>query len=134
MSESGAVDLSGVWSGNYIYPGSLDPVSFVAEIRHLGDSFSGVVSEPAPAETGLGEIDSVITGTCAGSRVAFTKIYDEPDIFLQPVDYDGTVDSDGTEIVGEWTITGEYSGGFVMARAKLNRQEETIDDFIEVIR
>jgi len=127
-------DLSGVWSGTYIYPGSLDPVSFVAEIRDLGDGLSGVISEPAPLYMGGGEIEAVINGACIGKSVHFTKIYDELDHFLNPVDYSGTLDEDENEISGDWTIKGELSGGFVMTRSAPVRAEETIEEYIEVDR
>lgn len=127
-------DLTGAWSGNYIYPGSLAPVPFNVELRDSGGGLSGIVTEPAPAYMGGGEVQAVITGSRSGGIVRFTKVYDSIDHFLNPVRYQGVLDEDETEISGEWEISGDWSGGFVMTRPKPERASETIEEEAEIER
>jgi hypothetical protein len=127
-------DLSGGWSGNYIYPGSLAPVPFTLELRDSGGRLSGIVTEPAPAYMGGGEVQAVITGARSGSSVRFTKVYDALEHFLAPVRYEGAVDEDETEISGHWHIEGDWSGGFVMTRPKPEQASEVIEEEIETDR
>ena len=109
-------DLSGAWSGSYIYPGELEPVLFGAEIRDHDGKLSGVIAEPAPWLSG-GTAHSVMSGAWASGRVGFVKIYDAVDNFPDPVLYEGTLDADECEISGQWRI-GSESGGFIMTRPK----------------
>ncbi len=124
--------LSGAWSGNYIYPGSLDPVPFVVELRDSGGALSGIVTEPAPAYAGGGEVQAVITGARSGSAVRFTKVYDSLEHFRDPVRYEGLVDDEECEISGEWHIAANWSGGFVMTRPKPERARIEAEESVEL--
>lgn len=114
-------DLSGAWSGSYVYPGSLAPVPFSLEMRDSAGALSGIVTEPAPPYMGGGEVQAVVTGAVSGGAVRFTKVYDALEHFLHPVDYQGTLDADEVEVSGTWRIDGDWSGGFVMTRPKPER-------------
>lgn len=127
-------DLSGVWSGSYAYPGSLEPVPFALELRDNGGMLSGEVSEPAPPDMPPGDVHAMLTGSHSGSRVSFTKIYDSLDHFLDPVHYDGTLDEDECEISGQWTISPTWSGSFVMTRPKPERAAAEVEETVEVDR
>lgn len=127
-------NLTGSWSGNYIYPGSLAPVPFNVELRDSGGALSGIVTEPAPPYMGGGEIEAVLTGARSGSAVTFTKVYDTLEHFLNPVRYEGVLDEEEAEISGEWHILGDWSGGFVMTRPKPERADEEVEEEAEVER
>ena len=112
------MDLTGQWSGSYVYPGELDPVPFNAAIRDHDGRLSGLVDEPGGAWSTIDVAHAVLTGERRGRDVSFTKVYDAIEAFPDPVAYDGTLDEDGCEIVGEWHIGPSWSGSFVMTRPK----------------
>lgn len=58
----------------------------------------------------------VIEGQRVGSSVRFTKRYDDLRRAHHAVRYEGTLAPDGDEIVGEWSISGVWSGSFIMVR------------------
>jgi hypothetical protein len=111
-------DLSGTWTGNYAYPGSLSPVPFVAELRDSSGQLSGLTSESGEVFQRVDTAHAISSGTCVGTRVRFTKIYESHEWELDAVNYDGVLDDDGSEITGSWTIAGQGSGPFVMTRPK----------------
>ncbi len=127
-------DLSGVWSGSYVYPGSLDPVPFALELRDNGGMLSGEVDEPAPPYMPPGPVHAMLTGSHSGNRVSFTKIYDSLEHFLDPVSYDGVLDEDECEIAGTWTISPQWSGSFVMTRPKPERASVEVEEVVEIDR
>jgi hypothetical protein len=125
-------DLSGAWSGNYIYPGSLDPVPFNVDVRDSGGGLTGIVTEPAPPYMGGGAVEAVITGSRNGRVVRFTKVYDSLEHFLDPVHYEGTLDEEEVEISGEWRISSTWAGGFVMTRPKPQQDSVEIEEAVEI--
>lgn len=60
----------------------------------------------------------MIEGERRGFEVRFTKRYDAFRRATTPVHYSGTLSEDGAEISGTWTIPGNWSGTFLMVRAK----------------
>jgi hypothetical protein len=99
------------------YPGPFPPVGFEAELRDLGGSITGTVSEldENPYGTGV-TLHAIVDGARQGSSVTFTKMYDDADRMPEPVFYSGTIQPDGNEISGRWEIAGHWSGTFLMVR------------------
>jgi hypothetical protein len=116
--RGGERNLTGVWNGLYTYPNGKS-TSFVATLIENGGSVTGTTHEPGL----LGKTAfATLTGSRLQSAVAFTKTYDRPGLFYRnPVVYEGTLNSEGTEIEGRWTIRRILSGKFLMVRSP--RQE-----------
>jgi len=109
-------DLSGVWDGSYIQPGT-GMVTFTATLVESNGVLSGDVTEPCsnprcPVRTH----NASITGQRAGNSVSFVKRYEPPGFGFDIVHYEGTVDAEATEIDGRWRLPG-HSGAFLMIRA-----------------
>lgn len=99
------------------YPGPFPPVGFEAELRDLGGSISGTVSEPDDDPFGTGAtLRAIVEGSRQGSAVTFIKIYEDAEQRPEPVFYSGTIQPDGNEISGLWEIAGHWSGTFLMVR------------------
>jgi hypothetical protein len=113
VSAKANFDLSGHWTGMFNYPGPFPPVGFEAELRDLGGSIAGTVSEP-DADHGI--LQAIVEGSRQGSAVTFTKMYDDSERMPEPVFYSGTIQPDGYEISGRWEIPGHWSGTFLMVR------------------
>ncbi|HEY0114193.1 MAG TPA: hypothetical protein VGB54_00590 [Allosphingosinicella sp.] len=111
-------DLSGHWTGFFSFPSLLPPGQFEAEIRDMAGAISGVTTEAGHRYDPPGTVlDAVIEGRRSGASLNFSKTYaNEP----RPdrVYYRGTIEPDGDEVRGEWTIPGEWSGSFLMIRAR----------------
>ena len=60
-------------------------------------------------------------GSRQGSVVAFAKTCEggSPH-YDRPIEYQGTLSADGTEIEGRWSIPGDWSGQFLMIRSSGN--------------
>ncbi len=127
-------NLSGLWSGSYVYPGELKPVPFNVELRDHDGRLSGEVSEPAPPYMAVGEAHAMLTGGRSGSNVSFTKVYDSLEHFLDPVTYVGTLDDEECEIAGTWSISPGFSGSFVMTRPNSENACEEIRESVEIER
>jgi hypothetical protein len=67
-------------------------------------------------------------------RDSFVKIYD--DLERPTVHYRGTIQPGGDEIEGIWTIPGDWSGTFMMVRARKEKaaEERKIDVDVPVAR
>ena len=118
-------DLSGVWDGTYIQPGT-GMVTFTATLVETGGALSGSVTEPCsnpscPVRTH----NAFITGHHSGSAVSFVKTYEPPGYGYDKVFYEGAVNADATEISGRWRLPGAaLSGSFLMVRS--SKTAETI--------
>lgn len=109
-------DVTGRWEGIFNYPQNLPPNGFVATLIEQAGVITGDTDEASDRDVDLGAtLPAVITGERVGSAVRFTKRYDDR-VCAHPVDYAGTLSPEGDEIVGEWTISGIWSGSFIMVR------------------
>jgi len=112
-----AASLTGIWHGIYSYPLPRAPVSFVATMIETATIVSGTTHEPC---TIGGAPNEILYATLLGSRqertVTFVKTYDGANPFYGTVAYVGTLSPDGTEIDGRWTVSGNWSGKFLMIR------------------
>ncbi len=118
MTEPGGArerNLTGVWNGLYTYRNGRS-TSFVATLIESGGSLSGTTHEPSTTAPGAMLLGSFV-GARNDSAVAFTKTYEQPDVFHRsPIRYEGVLNSENTEIEGRWTIMRFWSGKFLMVR------------------
>ena len=109
-------DLTGEWRGIYNYPSDFPPNSFEASLVDAGGRISGVIRQPGEFFEPPGIVQhAVIDGAREGAILTFVKIYD--DLGRVTPHYRGTIQPGGDEVVGEWTIPGDWSGTFLMVRA-----------------
>lgn len=135
MSGGDENDLSGQWAGIFNYPAEFPPNSFEAELRDAGGVVTGLITQPREVFDIPGPSrQAVIEGQRAGSQLSFVKIYD--DLERPTVHYRGTIQPGGDEIEGIWTIPGDWSGTFMMVRARKEKaaEERTIDADVPVGR
>ena len=133
MSGEGELDLTGDWSGLYNYPSLLPPNTFEASIRDSGGIITGVIRQPGEIIEPAGITQhSVIEGSREGSIVRWIKVYD--DLSRATPHYHGRIQPGGDEIEGEWTIPGDWSGTFLMVRARKAkaREERKVDEEIPI--
>lgn len=129
MSDN--LDLSGDWTGIYNYPFALPPVAFEAAILEAAGRISGTTTEMSSFGPER-RLDSVIDGTRGGHSVTFIKMYEDSEGQYDVVQYSGTLDPEGEELGGQWTVQGQ-SGTFLMIRRSRAREsialeaEEKID-------
>ena len=117
MNAEANFDLTGHWTGMFNYPGPFPPVGFEAELRDVGGSIAGTVSEPDEDPSGnVGTLWATVEGARQGSAVTFTKMYEDAERMPEPVFYSGTIQPDGNEVSGRWEIPGHWSGTFLMVR------------------
>jgi hypothetical protein len=112
-------NLTGVWHGLYSYSRHREPVYFVATLIHLGAMVSGSIHESEVGRRGAPlKLFAHVSGTKLGTAVSFTKVYDGSGGWDHAVDYDGTLNGDGSEIEGMWEIKTEAGcgGRFLMIR------------------
>jgi len=132
-AQAGAENLTGVWNGLYTYPHG-GSVSFVATLIDSGGSFSGTVHEPCIFRGNT--IYAMLAGSRQGSAVSFLKTYEKSAgaSYSAPVQYEGALNGDATEIEGRWTIRGVgLSGKFLMIRpaGKTAEVEQKISERVD---
>lgn len=117
MSERPSI--TGVWDGLYIYPRIRKPVPFLAVILDLSGALSGTTQEtPREGRSAGHTINAEILGTHRSGSVSFRKTYvDAPHGYNRPIDYEGALNADRTEIEGHWRIATLLSGKFLMIRS-----------------
>ncbi|UPK37531.1 hypothetical protein IVB18_09625 [Bradyrhizobium sp. 186] len=114
-------DLSGVWDGTYIQPGT-GMVTFTATLVEAGGALGGSVSEPCTnPHCPLSTHHASIAGHRSGSAVSFVKRYEPPGYGFDTVHYEGVVNAEATEIDGRWRLPGN-SGSFLMIRSAKRAQ------------
>jgi hypothetical protein len=124
MSGSREQDLSGRWSGIFNYPAQFPPNAFEAVLRDTGGLLTGIITQPREFFEPEGPPhQAVIDGRRDGANVSWIKVYD--DLSRPTPHYSGTIQPGGDEIVGEWTIPGDWSGTFMMVRA--SGSEEAVE-------
>ena len=125
MSEK--LDLSGEWTGIYNYPIAMPPVAFEAAVHEAGGRISGTTTEMGGTPfSPKRRLDAVIDGTRAGQAVTFIKMYDQADGEYDVVQYSGTLDPEGEEIGGHWTVSG-MSGTFLMIRRSRTKESVSLE-------
>ena len=117
MSEEAEYDLTGQWSGIYNYPAHFPPNSFEAVLRDAAGSLTGTTTEKANLGANIGHtLNAVIDGRREGTSVQFLKMYEDGTDEYDVVQYIGTVEAGGDEIVGTWEVPGVWLGTFLMVR------------------
>jgi hypothetical protein len=116
--RDGERNLTGIWNGLYTYPDGRS-ISFVATLIDTGGSLTGTTHEPSSRSEQFGAtLFATLVGSQRDSEVLFTKTYDPSDAsHRRPIDYQGVLNSDATEIEGRWTIVQMWSGKFLMIRS-----------------
>jgi hypothetical protein len=111
--------LTGVWNGLYSYSSGLS-VSFVATLIDGGSMLSGATHEPNVLGTSSGStLTALLDGGRRESAISFVKTYDEAgEGHYYPVNYDGVLNGDATEIEGRWRIGDGTAGRFLMIRSE----------------
>ena len=110
--------LTGAWQGLYSYPAYREPVYFVATLIQAGAMLSGIIQEAEVGRSGAPlKLMAYVSGSRAGSAIAFAKTYDGRGGWEHAVQYDGTLNGDATEIEGRWEIKNDWSGRFLMIRS-----------------
>lgn len=108
--------LTGVWDGTFVQPG-VGAVTFLATLIEAGGALSGSVTEPCMMPgCPRSEHNASLAGSRSGSAVSFVKRYEPPGWGYDSVRYEGSVNTDATEIDGRWNIAG-MSGTFLMIRS-----------------
>ncbi|MEL7198695.1 MAG: hypothetical protein AAGL10_10300 [Pseudomonadota bacterium] len=112
-----AVKLKGMWNGSFRYSASddLGGMRFKARLAVNDGKLTGLIVEGSTISGD--QIRAEIAGVFDGQLVRFTKRYIDADIaYARPVEYEGTVSSDGRTIKGTWTLPDD-SGTFEMSLA-----------------
>ena len=110
-------NLTGLWSGLYRFPRWRKPVAFSASLEHSGDWLVGSTEETVSNPPAGMTLTATLTGRVTGSEITFMKTYDRQIGGYDAVSYSGSVDPQGMEISGTWSIAGNWSGTFLMIRA-----------------
>ena len=120
MNDERHEGLTGVWDGEYSYPGGRRPTRFTAVLVEGDASFSGTVHEQPTDGPSAGQVlYANVDGRRTGAQVAFVKVYEKPGLWRRnPIRYEGTLSADGCEIAGRWTILSRLSGKFLMTRPR----------------
>jgi hypothetical protein len=116
---NGPKSLTGVWNGLYSYSSGLS-VSFVATLIDSGSLLSGATHEPNVLGTSSGStLTALLSGGRRASAISFVKTYDEagPSHYY-PVNYEGVLNGEATEIEGRWRIGDGTTGRFLMIRSE----------------
>jgi hypothetical protein len=115
---AGRIDLTGVWDGLYTYPHISKSVAFVATLIETQSALTGSTHEPRVFRDGSGAtLYATLAGTRQNGMVTFRKTYEAAGPNYDTVDYEGTLNADGTEIAGRWIIRRAWSGTFLMIRS-----------------
>jgi hypothetical protein len=107
--------LTGVWQGTYYYPHGSGAVTFTATLIESGVSLTGMTHEVGEDANGV-MLCAAVAGSRLGRSVVFVKAYEAGKPHSDPIEYDGVLTSDGTEIAGRWVISTLASGTFRMIR------------------
>ena len=121
MGET-ASDLVGVWHGRFSFPRLFGPVPFTAYVEQTADQLSGMIEEPGQRRANGRVLTSTISGSTNSGRVRFLKTYDGEIRGYGTVQYEGQITDEGREIHGAWSIPGNWSGSFIMIRARSLKQ------------
>jgi hypothetical protein len=117
-APAGFCNLTGYWSGAYSYPTSGAPaVAFNATIEDRDGALVGEIDEPNTfADPAAARLFADLIGVRTGLQVRFVKSMDGTGGANHDIIYDGEASADFLRIDGTWSIPGNWSGGFWMAR------------------
>jgi hypothetical protein len=122
---SSDIDLTGVWFGEFRYGTPESPVSFMANIDDYGGSLAGRVDEPNTfGGASASRLLASIEGTRVGQVVKFKKTYNGIAGVFHTVHYVGSLNEAMSTISGTWSVPGDWSGVFTMARPIVNLADE----------
>jgi hypothetical protein len=110
-------NLTGEWSGQFSYPSHIGPTTpFLTHLRDDGGRLTGTVIEPDVFYGGP-TLQASLRGLRHATSVDFTKSYEPhaPPGYENPVDYVGSISSDGNTISGVWSVL-DLDGTFEMHR------------------
>lgn len=111
-----AIDIRGLWEGAFQYTSSADAGDFPFKAKFIqkDGAISGLIMEDNVAHGGM--VKAEIEGTLSGQSLRFTKSYlHASDQYKNAVEYEGTVNADGSEISGTWKLPHD-GGTFAMSR------------------
>ena len=117
--QADALNLTGVWHGQYSYPTNKPPIPFTASLTEVNSWLHGSMEEIGTAGDARGvTIGATLQGRRTGRQVTWLKFYHGSYRLYDSVSYEGEVSADGTEIAGRWSILANWSGRFLMVRQK----------------
>ena len=120
------VDLSGLWTGSFSYPGGQGPTTpFLARLVDDGGDLSGTTIEPNTILPGGEELQAFLRGTRQGRSVDFTKTYDGAAEAAHSVDYVGQLSEGGNLITGVWSL--EHLDGTFERSREIEIEEEAVE-------
>ena len=110
--------LTGIWDGTFIQPG-VGAVTFLATLIESGGALGGSVTEPCMSPgCPVATHNALIAGHRSGSTVSFVKRYEPPGYGYTTVAYEGSVNTEATEIDGRWRLPDNSAAGtFLMIRS-----------------
>jgi hypothetical protein len=109
-----ASPLATQWVGTYYYANDSDSNTFSFELRVVGTTVSGRITEPATFGDGSSPwLYANVSGAISGSSIQFTKTYDGTGGVSHSATYAGEISPDGMRIAGTWSLP-NLSGRFVM--------------------
>ena len=99
------INVTGSWQGasnqRDIF-GNIRPMYFRMELIQTGENITGKFGESDPVQ---GSLQGIIKGTLKGNEIILEKSYTSK-AFNTAVKYTGTVNKDGTEAKGKWSVRG----------------------------
>ncbi len=121
-----SLSIAGEWQGTFAYPEGAGPTTpFVAVIEQTGRGLSGTIIEPNTMTPGYRSIEAVLSGLRDRSLIDFTKTYPGGEWgYENPVDYVGSLSSDGLQILGTWSLL-DLTGTFEMHRDGSSQAEHS---------
>jgi len=127
-SNSANHSIAGSWIGQYFYFGVTEGGSFEAVFIEIGSHLEGSILD----DNNLGE--AMVTGNFTYPDLRFSKKYFKTG--LDPVEYAGSMNADGTVISGNWWILpsgaagGAGLGSWIARRAGGQEDLEEEDRFV----
>ncbi len=118
--------LTGLWRGEYHYPGggAQAPVRFELVLLQDGSTVGGVLKEPNTFGTRPGPfLAAVVKGKFddQAGKLKFMKTYDGTLGPNHDVEYTGQLSKDGNKVEGGWDLGGGGGGTFTLERVKGTR-------------
>jgi hypothetical protein len=121
MTDNTTPQLSGSWYGNYYYASGTTPYGFEAVFIERNGAVEGNI-----LDLGISG-EASISGTFTYPRLQFRKTYYK--LAKNPVDYEGTMSSDGKTLTGNWKIPPSAKGTWIAWRIEEKEMaDETLTD------